>query len=762
MKKNRILSVLLLMAMLLGMLTFLTYAAQKNTGTRHELCTELSAQAVAYYSKNDFTYEAYAALEAGNESCLDSVDSEMVKALGKLMADTTTATVNYNGGVNLGTYWPDTDREAGTNNATLFYSDITSGSFNREHVWPKSRASFLTKDGGADIHHLRPTNSNINSTRSNYTMGNVQEKYADCKTKDNGGHTVLWYNPQHREDGKTIGLVEVNDNIKGDVARIFLYVYARWQEPNLFENTPNPVVGPDDNENNGYKVIESLDVLLEWCENDPVDTWEMSRNDACQSIVGNRNIFIDYPEFAWLIFDQPLPAGYDTPSGIAFEKNPCYHTSSTVERVEPTCTTLGKKMTVCTQCGKTLSKEMIPALEHIFVGDTCTLCGLKEVIVDGKTFVLSETVKAGDEVVIVCKAKNIAFSSEKAQGYGNRPSYYNAGVSVEPINGKLVVNDAALVWTVGEKNGGYTFSYGGQNIGMGAEYSSTNLGDTHDVWKLEAANTEGASYLKNVGRNLYLEWYESNDCWSAYKDKSNEALFALNFYVKDTDSDAPIENPSEDPSENPSEEPSETPSEAPSQEPEEPNEDGEVLVEYEGFNDVKKRDWFYGNVVFAVEHGLMKGVAKKEFDPNGNVTRAMLVTILYRNENEPDIDDLDNPFRDVKKREWYGEAVIWAADNGIVNGMSETTFEPDTAITREQIAAILYRYAEYCDLDVEEYEDTSLNDFSDRNTVSSYAKKPIRWAVGAGIINGMDGKLAPTATATRAQLAAMLQRYLAL
>jgi len=170
---KRIVSVLLILAMLLSTLTCLTFAAQKNTGTRHELCTSLSTQANTYYGANNFTYEDYAALQGGNESCLDTVDSELFKALSELMTDTMTDSVSYS---NLTNYWPDTDRESDTSEATLFYSDETSGSYNREHVWPKSRASFLKKDGGCDIHHLRPTNSNINSTRSNYTMGEVQEK----------------------------------------------------------------------------------------------------------------------------------------------------------------------------------------------------------------------------------------------------------------------------------------------------------------------------------------------------------------------------------------------------------------------------------------------------------------------------------------------------------------------------------------------------------------------------------------------------------
>ena len=213
--------------------------------------------------------------------------------------------------------------------------------------------------------------------------------------------------------------------------------------------------------------------------------------------------------------------------------------------------------------------------------------------------------------------------------------------------------------------------------------------------------------------------------------------------------------PSEEPSETePSEEPSETePSEEPSEEP---------TIEYEGFDDVSESAWFYNNVVFAVEQGLMNGVGDRAFAPNGSVTRAMLVTILYRNENEPSIEGLNNPFADVKEDQWYTDAIIWAANQGIVKGMSATSYEPDTAITREQIAAILYRYAGFKGEEIEDYGNAALDSFADSNKVSSYAVSAIKWAVGAGIINGMDGKLAANATATRAQLAAMLQRYLAL
>ncbi len=143
----------------------------------------------------------------------------------------------------------------------------------------------------------------------------------------------------------------------------------------------------------------------------------------------------------------------------------------------------------------------------------------------GYEFVLSETVEPGDEVVIVCAARNNAFSSEKSD-------YYNTGVSVTPVDGKLLDVPQSIVWTVGEKDGAYTFAQDGRTIGMADTYTSLNFDMPHDTWLIENAHTEGASFVRNIGRDSYLEWYETYSHWCAYHDNSDEALFAMNFYVK--------------------------------------------------------------------------------------------------------------------------------------------------------------------------------------------------------------------------------------
>ena len=176
------------------------------------------------------------------------------------------------------------------------------------------------------------------------------------------------------------------------------------------------------------------------------------------------------------------------------------------------------------------------------------------------------------------------------------------------------------------------------------------------------------------------------------------------------------------------------------------------------FTDVEENGWYHTGVDFMVRNGFMNGVADDAFDVDGNLTRAQLVTILYRIAGEPE-STATNPFADVADGQWYANAVIWAAENGIVKGVNTTTFAPNDQITREQIATILFRYAKA------EKVEGKLAGFPDAGEVSDYAADAMAWAVEQGLINGIsesDGKtyLAPQETATRAQIAVILMRYL--
>ena len=182
----------------------------------------------------------------------------------------------------------------------------------------------------------------------------------------------------------------------------------------------------------------------------------------------------------------------------------------------------------------------------------------------------------------------------------------------------------------------------------------------------------------------------------------------------------------------------------------------EEPVPTEPFTDVDENDWFYDEVVYVYANGLMDGVGDNRFAPNTTTNRAMLATILYRLAGEPDVSG-DLPFTDVAAGQWYTDAVLWAAQNDIVNGVGENTFAPSNDLTREQLVTMLYRYAEAEGYDVSAAAD--LSGYPDAGQVQTYAQKAMSWAVAESIVEGMDGNLNPAGNATRAQIATILMRF---
>ncbi len=261
------------------------YSTQYNSGERDVICTTLNGTSADDYYNGNNEYEYLSELS----------DSALLNALRTLMKTTHTKTSSYDDCH----YKADrTDCENENGKVSLIYTSYSAtmsqwNGWNREHVWPKSLGGNNTTGGGADLHHIRPSDAVVNSTRGNKKYG-----YA------NGGKAVYGSNPASGVLGGYSGTYyEPLDNVKGDVARICLYVYVRW--------------GSEWGASNITSVFQSVDVLLEWCELDPVDTWEMGRNEVVESIQGNRNVFIDYPEYAWLIFGREVPDDMVTPSGEA-------------------------------------------------------------------------------------------------------------------------------------------------------------------------------------------------------------------------------------------------------------------------------------------------------------------------------------------------------------------------------------------------------------------------------------------------------------
>lgn len=176
------------------------------------------------------------------------------------------------------------------------------------------------------------------------------------------------------------------------------------------------------------------------------------------------------------------------------------------------------------------------------------------------------------------------------------------------------------------------------------------------------------------------------------------------------------------------------------------------------FDDVAAGAWYESAVSYALEKGLFSGTSDRTFSPDGNMTRAMLVTVLWRMDGSSESAARAAGFDDVAAGKWYTDAVAWASSNGIVTGYGDGRFGVNDSVTRQQLAAILYRYASLKGADISASSDISV--YADHDKTASWAKAPVSWAVAKGIINGTSGgRLAPAGTATRAQAASMLMRF---
>ncbi|MBQ1502534.1 MAG: S-layer homology domain-containing protein, partial [Clostridia bacterium] len=175
------------------------------------------------------------------------------------------------------------------------------------------------------------------------------------------------------------------------------------------------------------------------------------------------------------------------------------------------------------------------------------------------------------------------------------------------------------------------------------------------------------------------------------------------------------------------------------------------------FSDVAEGRWSADSIKYAVDNGYMKGVGGDRFDPEGLLTRAMVVTVLWRREDSP-APTAPSGFNDVPSGEWYADAVGWARETGVVLGVTDTTFDPNGLITREQLATMLFRFSSSAPVSVPERAD--LEPFADGENVSDWAEEPLEWAVEAGLLKGTDGnRLDPKGFATREQFAAIVERY---
>ena len=288
-----------------------------NWGAREEDCTFLSTYAQNYYT-GSYTWSVLSAKDGGTGTT-DAYTSDLYEALQKMMKSKHT---NIQGYQATREYYQYTDC---VRNDYSLLSSFYSGkmvqsqwdggkTYNREHIWPRSKCIDQSKaNDSADIMLLRPTIPSENGSRGNKAYG------------------------------ESSGYQNVDASVRGDCARMVLYGYVRWGNTSYMWGTGG--------------VIENLDILLKWMEEDPVDTWEMGRNDAVQSITGVRNVFVDYPEFAWMIFGQQVPEGMTTPSGQGSDAPACSHDDTERRnQKDATCGNSGYTGDVyCKQCGEKIS-----------------------------------------------------------------------------------------------------------------------------------------------------------------------------------------------------------------------------------------------------------------------------------------------------------------------------------------------------------------------------------------------------------------------
>lgn len=467
----------------------ITYSATSNSGTRDVICTSLDGTSASSYYTSSYTFDALS----------QQSSNQLLQSLRTLMTSTHKKIASYDDCKN---YADQTDCENGNGKVLLLYTSYSAtmsqwNGWNREHVWPQSLGGGNTSGGGADLHHIRPSDQGVNSSRGNKKYGdsnNGTAKYgSNPATGCLGGH----YNGTY---------FEPLDNVKGDVARICLYVYVRW--------------GSNWGADSITDVFQSVDVLLEWMELDPVDTWEMGRNEVVENIQGNRNVFIDYPEFAWLIFGKDVPDDYNTPSdngGSAVNPSTpsCTHQWNAATCTLPkTCSKCGattgtapghtwqnatcQQLKTCTVCSKTEGS----LADHVDANkdNACDVCkismGTSQPPVAGNTFVKVTTAPTdwSGEYLIVCEEKNVAFDGSLTTLDAVRN---NISVTIEEDKITLDKDDSDSIFVIASNGSGYSIkSSSGYYVGITGSSNglktSTGTAYNHTL----SLNSDGSTLIK--------------------------------------------------------------------------------------------------------------------------------------------------------------------------------------------------------------------------------------------------------------------------
>ena len=773
---TRFLSSLLILCILVTMLAGLQLPASAasysyNNGKKGVLCTALSSSAKAYYGTG-YEYET-----------LSKLSGTTLEAKLKARMENGWQGNSYDA---LKSYFKYTDAYNGSSSSVYcFYSNSSVTSWNREHVWPQSKSQGRWDTGsfsaGSDVIHLRPTDNKANSTRSSLPYGEVTGgTYQNVTTS--AGKLAGYYSP---------AFYEPLDSVKGDIARTLMYVYTRWDQRNLTD------------------VIDSIDLLLKWCEEDPVDEYEMKRNDICQEICGSRNIYVDYPEYCWRVFNKAIPTHMKTPSG---KGNTCNNPQYVgVETKAATCTGNGTMTYTCKNCGYAYT-EVIPSHGHHYVNGTCEFCGAKQAEIQ---YFRVDTLTAGDEIVIFNPSNKKVISTTAT-------TYTKNGVVYDRLQGASATVAGTELTTTAKDVAIFKVEKSGSNYAFKLEDGRYLTCETSEFltltaspksgtnkWTLEDSGTDGwyikntTTYYQDYQKNYaYIEYYYTFTTYG-FKGTAGQAAYNMNFYKvvraaqcahdyqvtatkaatctekgytsylcsKCGDAYTTYTDPlghdyqieTVDPTEIEQGYDLHTCSRCGDTYKDNYTDPVVIGDPCEGYTDIDRRSWYHDAADFVILRKIMGSTQTESltFEPATACTRSMIVSILYRLSESPEVT-FEDRFPDVQENQWFASAVIWAYQNEIVKGYDTGLFGPNDKITREQMAVILKAYTEKT-TDKDTSGRANLADFPDEGDVT-WARDAVRWAVSENLISGKsnDGQLLldPQGSATRAEVASILMRFI--
>lgn len=653
-----------------------------NWGTRDTVATFLTAPAAAYYT-GSYSYETLSALAGDSGTGTGFYTSALGTAIHNMLEKKQTSTTSYDATKTMYAYTDciesDTEYLSSYYSATQISSTWNGSTWNREHTWPNSKGANGNDEN--DIMMLRPTSVSENSSRGNKAYG------------ESSGY----YDPNGN-----------GQNLHGDVARLMLQHLMRWGNVSYFYGSDG--------------VMESRAVLLKWLQEDPVDTWEMGRNDAVERITGVRNVFVDYPELAFLLLGEQVPANYTTPSKSGVVAAATYSSTAGSSYVPVVSSTESKNAGT-------------PAVRSIPTGNFTGA-----VIIDGmgQSNVAADFAAYGPNYgVYLAPGQGIVFSL--ASDVTNITTQ-DLQIGAKAVNGTATQMDVAAIsngikyllldQAIASATEMY-YELDGSQVGWSNGNSSIIVIYNSGSGVLDVTNIR---YSTANGNTLTLT---INDTQTKNAVKMLGIVYGTEITVADPNNVEPI-----DPTTESSAEPTTEPTTEPEPDP----------ITIDRFTDIEKDAWYIDGVKYAIDNGLMNGVSMTEFAPEETLTRAMLVTILYRLAGEPETSTKTN-FTDVPEGEWYSDAVAWTVEKGVTLGTSETTFDPSQPVTREQLVTFLWRYAGKPE------SKQSLSAFADNAMVSEYAYTAMQWAVENMIVNGKeDGKLDPVGNATRAEIAIIFMR----